>query len=245
MRQYKLALSQSAAPVYASGPQTRRWVYCVKEWAKARGKNTLEVANMLGYKCTTQWYLLRDGTVKRVKLDILQKSAAAAGLDINYINGIYSTKTKYIDASNVFTDMRDMYAECMAKGNRYQAAQIVRKSAMFVFETLVPKDMNLVLMLETKGSEYESAKITCSIGDVDSYVIVFFGDVNNIKYMLQKKAGSAYVPVMEGDLDIHAVSAIKKHFSYRYNKPMADKKQQEKFAENARKMARDALDMIQ
>jgi hypothetical protein len=192
---------------------------------------------MLGYSSRSGWYRLLQGVNKRARLALIRSSTQQLGLDSNFINGIYDFKAKFSEARNIFTDFKELYAQYRSQGNQYQASQIVRKAAMFVYETLVPKDMLLNLEFTNRQNQYETTKITCSPDEVNFYDIVVFGGPICVMFTLSKKVGSADMPIMEGDLDIHAVSAIKHQVSVGKKKHYKSQKSIAKFEDNAKKFA--------
>jgi hypothetical protein len=219
---------------FATPAQTQRWIKCLNSWAKANDKNNTDIANLLGFTSRAGWYRLLQGVNKRARLALIQSSTQQLGLDVNFINGVFDFKAKFSEARNIFTDFKELYAQYMSKGNQYQASQIVRKAAMFLFETLVPKDMILSLEFVNRKNEYETAKIVC--GDEDSfYEMDVFGGPICVMFTLSKKLGSMRIPIMEGGLDIHAVSAIKHQISTVKKKHYKTQKSVAKFTDNAKK----------
>lgn len=168
---------------------------------------------------------------------LVRTSTQQLGLDSNFINGVFDFKAKFSEARNIFTDFKETYAQCLGRGNQYQASQIVRKAAMFLFETLVPKDMLLTLEFINRKNEYETAKICCSMDEVNFYDITIFGGPLCVMFTLSKKMANMDLPIMEGDLDIHAVSAIKHQVSVGKKKYYKSQKSVAKFTDNAKKFA--------
>ncbi len=220
---------------FATPAQTQRWLKCVNSWAKANNKNQTDISNTLGFSSRSAWYRLLQGINKRARLTLVRSSTQQLCLDANFINGIYDFKAKFSEARNIFTDFKELYANCISNGNQYQASQIVRKAAMFLFETLVPKDMILSLEFINRKNEYETAKICCSSDESIFYDIVIFGGRMCVMFTLSKQLGNMSVPIMEGDLDIHAVSAIKHQVSVGKKKYYKSQKSIDKFADNAKK----------
>jgi hypothetical protein len=219
---------------FSTPAQTQRWIKCLNSWAKANNKTHTDISNMLGYSSRSGWYRLLQGVNKRARLALIRSSTQQLGLDANFINGIFDFKAKFSEARNIFTDFKESYAQCLGQGNQYQASQIVRKAAMFLFETLVPKDMILSLEFVNRKNEYETAKILC--GDENNfYEIDIFGGPLCVMFTLSKKVGSMNIPVMEGDLDIHAVSAIKHQVTTGKKKHYKSQKSIAKFTDNAKK----------
>jgi len=219
---------------FATPAQTQRWIKCLNSWAKANNKTHTDISNTLGYSSRSAWYRLMQGVNKRARLALIRSSTQQLGLDANFINGIFDFKAKFSEARNIFTDFKESYAQCLGQGNQYQASQIVRKAAMFLFETLVPKDMILSLEFVNRKNEYETAKIVC--GDENNfYEIDIFGGPLCVMFTLSKKVGSMNIPVMEGDLDIHAVSAIKHQVTTGKKKHYKSQKSIAKFTDNAKK----------
>jgi len=219
---------------FSTPAQTQRWIKCLNSWAKANNKTHTDISNMLGYSSRSGWYRLLQGVNKRARLALIRSSTQQLGLDANFINGIFDFKAKFSEARNIFTDFKESYAQCLGQGNQYQASQIVRKAAMFLFETLVPKDMILSLEFVNRKNEYETAKILC--GDENNfYEIDVFGGHLCVMFTLSKKVGSMNIPVMEGDLDIHAVSAIKHQVTTGKKKHYKSQKSIAKFTDNAKK----------
>jgi hypothetical protein len=219
---------------FSTPAQTQRWIKCLNSWAKANNKTHTDISNTLGYSSRSAWYRLLQGVNKRARLALIRSSTQQLGLDANFINGIFDFKAKFSEARNIFTDFKESYAQCLGQGNQYQASQIVRKAAMFLFETLVPKDMILSLEFVNRKNEYETAKILC--GDENNfYEIDIFGGPLCVMFTLSKKVGSMNIPVMEGDLDIHAVSAIKHQVTTGKKKHYKSQKSIAKFTDNAKK----------
>lgn len=219
---------------FSTPAQTQRWIKCLNSWAKANNKTHTDISNMLGYSSRSGWYRLLQGVNKRARLALIRSSTQQLGLDANFINGIFDFKAKFSEARNIFTDFKESYAQCLGQGNQYQASQIVRKAAMFLFETLVPKDMILSLEFVNRKNEYETAKILC--GDENNfYEIDIFGGSLCVMFTLSRKTGSMNIPVMEGDLDIHAVSAIKHQVATGKKKYYKSQKSIAKFTDNAKK----------
>lgn len=218
---------------FATPAQTQRWLKCLNSWAKANDKNNTDISNILGFSSRAGWYRLLQGVNKRARLALIQSSTQQLGLDVNFINGVFDFKAKFSEARNIFTDFKELYAQYASKGNQYQASQIVRKAAMFLFETLVPKDMILSLEFINRKNEYETAKIICG-DEANFYEIAIFGGPICVMFTLSKKVGSMNIPVMEGDLDIHAVSAIKHQVTTAKKKHYKTQKSVAKFADNAK-----------
>lgn len=219
---------------FATPAQTQRWIKCLNSWAKANDKTHTDISNMLGYSSRSGWYRLLQGVNRRARLALIRSSTQQLGLDSNFINGVFDFKAKFSEARNIFTDFKESYAQCLGQGNQYQASQIVRKAAMFLYETLVPKDMILGLELTNRKNEYESAKIYCSIDGINMYYITIFGGPICVMFSLCKKINGMTVPIMEGDLDIHAVSAIKHQVSTGKKKHYKSQKSIAKFEDNAK-----------
>ena len=227
----KLKLGEFATPA-----QTQRWLKCLNSWAKANNKTQTDISNVLGFASRVNLYRLLKGVNKRARLSLIRTSTQQLGLDANFINGIFDFKAKFSEARNIFTDFKELYADCVSKGNQYQASQIVRKAAMFLFETLVPKDLILSLEFINRKNEYETAKILC--GDESNfYEVAVFGGPICVMFTLSKKAGSMNIPIMEGDLDIHSVSAIKHQVSVGKKKHYKAQKSIAKFTDNAKKFS--------
>jgi hypothetical protein len=220
---------------FATPAQTQRWIKCLISWSKANNKTHTDISNMLGYSSRSGWYRLLQGVNKRARLALIRNSTQQLGLDSNFINGVFDFKAKFSEARNIFTDFKELYAQYLSQGNQYQASQIVRKAAMFLFETLVPKDMLLSLEFVNRKNEYETAKICCSADEINFYEITVFGGPICVMFTLSKKTGSLSMPVMEGDLDIHAVSAIKHQVSTGKKKYSSTQKSVAKFTDNAKK----------
>jgi hypothetical protein len=219
---------------FATPAQTQRWIKCLNSWAKANDKSHTDISNMLGFSSRSGWYRLLQGVNRRARLALIRSSTQQLGLDSNFINGVFDFKAKFSEARNIFTDFKESYAQCLGQGNQYQASQIVRKAAMFLYETLVPKDMILGLELTNRKNEYESAKIYCSLDETNLYYITIFGGPICVMFSLCKKINGMTVPIMEGDLDIHAVSAIKHQVSTGKKKHYKSQKSIAKFADNAK-----------
>lgn len=224
---------------YATPAQTQRWLKCLQQWAKAHRKTQDDICKMLGFANRSSYWRLADQSVKRVRMKVLRESANTVGLDMDFIMGVYNFKDKFSDARNIFMEFREAYCEYRAKGHVYQASQIVRKAAMFIFETLVPKGLDAKLEVEVRSSGYESARIICLPDGIDLYVISIYGAESCVQFTLTRAMGgtTVQIPVMEGDLDIHAVSAIKRQLSYKKKKATSSKKEIAKFSEHAKKMA--------
>lgn len=220
---------------FATPAQTQRWIKCLNSWAKANDKSHTDISNILGFSSRSGWYRLLQGVNKRARLALVRTSTQQLGLDANFINGVFDFKGKFSEARNIFTDFKETYAQCLSKGNQYHASQIMRKAAMFLFETLVPKDMILSLEFINRKNEYETAKICCSPDEVNFYNINIFGGPICVMFTLSKKMGSLELPIMEGDLDIHAVSAIKHQVSVGKKKYYKSQKSIAKFTDNAKK----------
>jgi hypothetical protein len=218
---------------FATPAQTQRWLKCLNSWAKANNKTQTDITKVLGFSSRSGWYRLLQGVNKRARLDLVRSSTQQLGLDSHFINGIFDFKAKFSEARNIFTDFKELYANCISIGNQYQASQIVRKAAMFLFETLVPKDMILSLEFVNRKNEYETAKILCG-DETNFYEVDVFGGPLCVMFTLSKKAGSMNIPVMEGALDIHAVSAIKHQVSVGKKKYYKSQKSIDKFADNAK-----------
>jgi hypothetical protein len=99
---------------------------------------------------------------------------------------------------------------------------------------LVPKDMILSLEFVNRKNEYETANIVCG-DEANFYEINVFGGPLCVMFTLSKKVGSMNIPVMEGDLDIHAVSAIKHQISTVKKKHYKTQKSVATFTDNAKK----------
>lgn len=226
---------------FATPLQTRRWVKCLEEWAKNKGKSGTDICEVLGYANKSSWSRIRDGTCSKVRIETLQQGISKCGLNSAYINGYLDYKSKFSEARNIFVDFKTTYADYMARGQYFHAAQIVRKAAMFIYETLVPKDMLLYLSLENRLNTYESAKVIASIDGNTFYTVSVFGDTHCIKFTMSKKLGSSDIPVMEGDLDVHAVSAIKRVFAHTKNIATSSKRSIAKFTENANKLTQQTF----
>lgn len=227
---------------FATPPQTRRWVKCLEDWAKRKGKSGADICEVLGYANKSSWSRLRDGTCSKVRIDTLQLGIAKCGLNTSYINGYLDYKNKFTEARNIFTDFKQTYATYIVRGQYFHAAQIVRKAAMFIYETLVPKDMALLhLSLENRLNNYESAKVTASVDGNTCYTVSVFGDSHCIKFTMVKKLGSSDVPVMEGDLDVHAVSAIKRVFVHTKKTAASSKRSIAKFTDNANRLTQQTF----
>lgn len=222
---------------YATPAQTNRWVKCLRDWAKVNGKTNTQICEMLGFDSRTSWYRIIKGEHKRTRARLIQSTSQQLGLDINFINGVYDFKSKFSEARNIFTEFKDTYTQYMKQGNQYHASQIIRKAAMFLYETLVPKDLMLHLEFENRKNLYESAKITCSPDELNFYKIDIFGGPQCVMFTLSRMAGSCVIPMMEGDLDIHAVSAIKHHISVSKKRQTKTQTVVAKFEDNAKKYA--------
>lgn len=220
---------------FATPAQTQRWIKCLNGWAKTNNKTHTDISNLLGFSSRSGWYRLLQGVNKRARLALVRTSTQQLGLDSNFINGVFDFKAKFSEARNIFTDFKETYAQTSSTGNHYQASQIVRKAAMFLFETLVPKDMILSLEFINRNNEYETAKICCSPDEVNFYYISVFGGPLCVMFTLSKKIGNLDMPIMEGDLDIHAVSAIKHQVSVGKKKHYKSQKSIAKFTDNAKK----------
>lgn len=232
---------KSISRMYATAAQTKRWVKCLNEWANARGVNSDDLCEMLGFAHRSSWQRLMTGDIRRVKMDVMVKSIQECALNNAYIHGIYDYKSCFSEARNIFMDFRDVYASFASKGQFYQASQIIRKAAVFIFESLVPKDIFINLHMENRRNEYESAKLICSVDETEFFTINIFGDRRCVRFTMSKKVGSAEVPVMEGDLDIHAVAAIKNQLSNRKKLAIEYKKTVDRFSENAKQMSDNQL----
>jgi len=227
----KLKLGTIATPA-----QTKRWVTCLTQWAKVNNKTHADIAEIIGFSASS-WYRLIRGINKRTRLSYITSSTRQLGLDADYINGIFDFKNRFSEYKNIFTDFKELYAQYSRQGNNYQASQIVRKAAVFIYETLVPKDMILSLSLVNRNNEYETAEIHCSSNEIDFYVITIYGGAACVMFTLSKKMGSFNMPIMEGDLDTHAVSAIKHQVSVGKKKYYKSQKSVAKFTDNAKKFA--------
>lgn len=228
---------------FASPVKTKRWIKCLNDWAQAKNKTQGELAELLGYSNRSSWYRLRDGTAKRAKLEIIARTVKEAELDANYINGIFDFKSKFSEAKNIFTDFRDTYYELITKGNVYQASQIIRKAALFLYESLVPRDMLLTLELINRYNEYDSAKLICGVDELECFVINIFGGSKCVQFNMSKKVGSCDIPIMEGDLDLHAVSSIKSQFAHKKTAATKNKIKIDKFNSHAKKITENFLNI--
>lgn len=232
---------KAKASKFATPAQTRRWLKCITEWAKANNKSQDYLREFIGYANRSSWNRLKDGLVRRVKMEVVSRTVQDAGLDYNFINGLYDFKHKFSEVRNIFDDFKETYPLLVRQGHMYQASQIVRKAALFVFETLVPKDMLLSLAIDNRYNEYESAKIFCSIDSVESFCISIYGGPKRVQFTMHKKIGSVDIPVMEGDLDIHAVSAIKGQFAHRKKTQHTGKRSVAKFDAHAKKITENSF----
>ncbi len=221
----------------ATPAQTQRWTKSVNDWAKAHRKSQAELCDIVGYSNRSSWYRLMRGKCQRARLQLIRDSSQKLNLDVHYINGIFNFKSKFSEARNSFTDFKEVYAECVSKGQAYMASQIVRKAALFVFETLVPKNITLHLELVNRQNVCEYAKIHCSPDDITCFVINIYGGQQCVMFNIFKKVGSMEIPTMEGDLDIHAVSAIKNQINIFKRKEVSQKKYIAKFEDNAKKFS--------
>ena len=200
---------------FATPTQTKKWIKCVNSWAQANNKSPADICALLGFANRSSWHRLLHGTVKRVKLSVLMMTVKTAGLDLDYINGIYNYKYKFSESRNIFSDFKASYRAHITAGHYYSAAQIIRKAAIFIFETLIPNDLQLTLTMENASNLYEAACVRCDFDNV-SYTIGVFGDQLCVKFRMSKKtlnkgiASNVDIPIMEGDLDMHGSTAIKK-----------------------------------
>ncbi|MEN6624147.1 MAG: hypothetical protein ABFD50_21695 [Smithella sp.] len=223
--------------IYASPAQTQRWIKCLLAWAKANNKTYNELTTMLGFKSRITIYRLAEGKRARTRISLIQSSIKEFGLDANYIYGVYDFKSKFSEARNIFTEFKELYAEYKSQGNFYQSSQIVRKAAMFVFETLVPKDILLHLEFTNRKNEYESASVTCSSDDKNFFRINIFGGPHCVMFTMSKLQGNMELPIMEGDLDIHALSSIRLQVTAALKGRRKVKKEAAQFEDNAKKFA--------
>lgn len=194
----------------------------------------------LDFKHRSSWSRLVNGEVVAVRQDVMQRTIKEMELNADFINGIYNYKSKLSEVRNIFSDFRKLYSAHKAKGQIYQCSQIIRKAAVFIFESLVPLDLNIYLEMVNKNNNYELSKITCGVEDGDTFVITVFGDKLCVRFSMSKKVGSMDIPVMEGDLDTHALSAIRRHFQAKKRSEAFHKETKAKFASNAKKLS-DAL----
>lgn len=221
---------------FATLAQTQRWIKCLNNWAKANNKTHTDISNVLGFSSRSGWYRLLQGVTKRARLSLIRTSTQQLGLDSKFIDGVFDFKSKFSEARNIFNEFKETYAQCVSQGNQYQASQIVRKAAMFLFETLVPKDTVLSLEFINRKNEYETAKIYCIPDEVTCYSISVFGGPICVMFTFSKKlSDSLEIPIMEGDLDIHAVSAIKHQVSVGKKIRYKSQKSIDKFTDNAKK----------
>jgi hypothetical protein len=228
---------------FASPIQTKRWIKCLNDWAQLKNKSQGDVLRLVGYANRSSWYRLRDGAAKRVRLDVIERTVKEADLDLNYINGLFDFKSKFSEVRNIFNDFRDAYYDLISQGHRYQASQIVRKAALFLYESLVPKDMMLRLELVNRCNEYDTASLICSVDEIEFFIINIFGGTQCVQFNMSKKVGSADIPIMEGDLDIHAVSSIKSQFSHKKTAATKNKIKIDKFNAHAKKMTETSLNL--
>jgi hypothetical protein len=180
--------------------------------------------------------------IKRVKMDVLERSVKEAGLDMNYINGLYDFRSKFSEVRNIFAEFKDTYYEACTSGNLYQAAQIVRKAALFMFETLVPKDLNITLHVENNKNLYDKAELLCSPDDIQTFVIRLYGGSQCVQFVFSRRVNGLDLPLIEGDLDSHAISTIKKYLSNNRKKVIKNKNAVAKFDDNAKKLTATYLD---
>lgn len=178
-----------------------------------------------------------QGDCKRARLSVIRDTTLRLGLDANFINGIFNFKSRFSEARNSFTDFKEVYSQCLSKGQHYMASQIVRKAALFVFETLVPKDIIISLELVNRNNECDSAKVMCSPDNITFFVINIFGGSQCVMFSMLKRMGSMEIPIMEGDLDIHAVSSIKSQISMYKKKEIKLRKDVAKFEDNAKQFS--------
>jgi hypothetical protein len=230
-------MSKKSNRVYATPAETRRWIKCLDAWAKLKNKSQDDICDLLGFSHRSSWFRLKNGEIKRIKLSILNHSAEVADLDTNFIKGFLDLRRKFAETKNVFDDFKYTYREYINNGNKYQASQIIRKAALFMFEVLVPRDIVLRLELENKFNVHETARIHVSVDDKDYFVINIYGGNVCVQYNLARVASEGLIPVMEGDLDMHAVRSIKNQFVRRDKQREIEKKVVVKFSTNAKKMA--------
>lgn len=223
--------------IFATPAQTQRWIKCILAWAKANDKSNIEIGKYLGFGSKVHWYRLMDGRCKRARLELIESTTKQLGLDANFINGLFDYKSKFSEARNIFNDFKEVYAAYVKKGNAYLASQIVRKAALFVYETLVPKDLFMHLDIINRKNNFESANIICSTDDIEFFKINIYGGPQCVMFTMSKKVGNVEIPIMEGDLDIHALSAIRMQVAARQQKFVRGKKSIEKFEDNAKKFA--------
>jgi predicted XRE-type DNA-binding protein len=221
----------------ASPSQTQRWLKCILNWAKTNRVSHTELCDTLGFASRTSLSKLMNGKIKRARIKMIHESAQQFGLDINFINGIFDYKSKFSEVRNIFYEFKEAYANCINQGQLYQAAQIVRKAANFVYEALVPKDIIINLELTNRKNEVETAVITCSADELEFFRINVYGGNFSVMFNMTKIIGSMEIGVMEGDLDAHAVSAIRHKLSANKKRYRRNKKEIDKFEDNAKRFA--------
>lgn len=229
---------------FASPIQTKRWLKCITDWAKIKNKTQTDVCNLIGFSNRSSLHRLSSGAIKRVKMEVIERTAKEAGLDINYINGLFDFKSKFSEARNIFSEFKETYYELYTEGNLYAASQIVRKAALFIFETLLPKDLHIALTLENKHGLYDKAQILCCPDNVQYFVVNLHGGQKCVQFTLSKRVNGLDLPIMEGDLDIHAVSSIKKYFNDNKKKSIKSKNAVDKFDTHAKKLVTASLNKI-
>lgn len=228
-------LKPKKEPIFATPAQTQRWVKCVNNWAKANKKTQDDICEALGFAWRSCWNSYSNGARKRVRLNIMRESIKAMGLDSNFINGVYDFKSKFTETRNIFTDFKEEYFEYISKGNQYQAGQIVRKAAMFVFETLVPRDIIIKLEIINKRNLVEMCRISCTYNEVEYFFINVFGGPKCVMFTMSRRFNNVDIPIFEGDLDISAVSSIKHQIVVRRKKEQITTSRLAKFEDNAKK----------
>lgn len=221
---------------FATPQQTKRWIRCVLAWAKSNGKKQEDLKDILNFSCRSSWCRLVSGQVKRVRLDTFRKTIADLNLDIHYINGVFNYKNKFSDFKNVFQEFKDLYAAYVSMGQLHHAAQLVRKATLFLYESLVPKNLVMKLQISNNQNEFETNRITCGIGDMDQYLIDLIGGPKCIQFTFSKIKGTLMLPIMEGEFDVHTVAAIKLQLSNKRNKVKLSKKSIDKFDQNAKQL---------
>lgn len=222
---------------YASVAQTKRWVKCMKVWAVKHNKNTSrKLHSIFNFPSDQYWYWISSGTIKKVRQDIMLRTIDYCKLDVNYINGISDHRKRPKDIVNIFEEFSSIYLYNMDNNLLYQASQIVRKAALFLYETLVPKDFVLTLNIHNHKNTFEKIEIDIAPVDTQVFSILVFGGVESVQFCLRKRLGSSYIPIIEGDLNASAVSTIKSYILERTQSEAKSKETLVKFDTNAKSL---------